>query len=92
MQSTTRVYINGRRWTIERGPVPRDSLGTCNWDTRTIRLAPSLVGVDLLDVLLHELAHARFPDLAEAAVEDFATTAAHLADRAGFRHPDHEED
>jgi hypothetical protein len=90
--SSTRVYINGQRWTITRGRVPADSLGTCNWATRTIRLAPSLVGVDLLDVLLHELAHARFPDLAEDAVEDFATTAAHLADRTGFKHPDHEED
>lgn len=87
-----RVYINGQRWTITRTRVPPDRLGDCNWSTRTIRLAPSLVGVDLLDVLLHELIHARFPDLAEHAVEDCATIAAHLADRAGFKHPDHEEE
>jgi hypothetical protein len=87
-----RVYVGDRRWTIQRVRYPRDRDGDCDWSKRLIRLADSLVGVQLLDALLHELLHARFGDLAEDVVDEFASTAAGILDSEGFKQADdHEE-
>lgn len=92
MNVATRVYIGDQLWRIRRVNYPRDRDGDCNWTTRTIRLHQNLHGLELLDTLLHELLHARFPDLAEEAVEDYASTAAAIAHAARFRQPDDEAD
>lgn len=89
-----RVCIGDRKWTIRHvGRLPPDRDGDCDWDARTIRVRSTLRGVKLCDILLHELLHARFWDLSEEAVEEFASTAAAILHREGFRQPDdHEED
>jgi hypothetical protein len=50
-----------------------------------IRIDPRVTGTDLLDTLIHELVHARWPDLHEEAVTEFATMAASVLDGERFR-------
>lgn len=88
----TRVYIGDRRWSIRRVDYPRDREGDCDWEKRTIRVHKSMHGLALMDVLLHEILHARFPDLSEATVEEVASTAAGILDAEGFRQADDHED
>jgi hypothetical protein len=78
------VYINGQRWKIRRARL-RGKCGDCDYGTRTIRIDSRLCGTDLLDTLIHELVHARWPDLHEEAVLEFATLAAGVIDAEGFR-------
>lgn len=89
-----RVYIGDRQWTIQHvGRLPPDRDADCDWKARIIRVRSTLHGVALMDALLHELTHARFWDLDESVVNEFASTAAAILDREGFRQPDdHEED
>lgn len=88
-----RVYIGERWWTIQHVQgLPADRDGDCNWQKRRIRVRSNLHGVALMDTLLHELLHARFWDIDESAVNEFASTAAAILDREGFRQPDDHED
>lgn len=88
-----RAYVDHQRWTIEHVRLRSDRHGECDWQKRTIRVHETLAGVALMDALLHELLHARFWDLDEGAVNEFASVAAAILDREGFRQPDdHEED
>ena len=48
--------------------------------------------LDLLDTLIHEVIHARWPDLHEEAVEEVATTLAGILDAEGFVHGESEGD
>jgi hypothetical protein len=92
MAQTRRVWVGGARWTIRRCRVPADRYGDCCHETRTIRIDARLTGETLCNVILHELIHARWPDLSESAVEEFADELAGVLDREGFRQPDdHEE-
>ena len=84
------VYIGEQRWKIIRAAL-RGIYGDCDYGTRTIRIHAGLRGVDLLDTLIHELIHARWPDLHEEAVVDFSETLSGLLDAEGFRHSDEEE-
>lgn len=78
------VYINGERWKIRRARLRR-AYGECDYNTRTIRIHHTLVGTELMDTLLHELIHARWPDLQESSVEEFATTLTAVLHEEGFR-------
>jgi len=44
---------------------------------------------DLVDTIVHELIHARWPDLHEDAVADFAETLSGFLDASGLLMPDH---
>jgi hypothetical protein len=81
------VYINGQRWKVRFCKL-RGRYGDCDYDTKTIRIHHTLTGRELMDTLLHELIHARWPDLLESAVEEFAETLAHVLDLEGFRRED----
>lgn len=86
------VYVGDQRWKILRKRMRKDD-GQCDYNTQTIRIDDRLHGVDLLDTLLHELVHARWPDLTEDAVAEFSETASGLLDAEGFRQPDdHDEE
>ena len=78
------VYINGERWKIRRAKL-RGKYGDCDYKTRTIRIHHTLTGTELLDTLLHELIHARWPDLLESSVEEFASTLTAVLDAERFR-------
>jgi hypothetical protein len=85
------VYVGEQRWKILRKRLRNDD-GQCDYNAKTIRIADTLHGVDLLDTLLHELIHARWPDLSEEAVAEFSETLSGVLDAEGFRQPDdHEE-
>lgn len=92
MKRTVSVVINGQRWRVRRCRVPASIYGDCDYDTRTIRVSAKLHGEDFLNVLLHELLHARFPDLSEECVSETADTLAAVVTFADFRHADDSED
>lgn len=79
-----RVYIGEKRWQINHVRYPRDRDGDCDWAKRLIRVAANLRGLALADALIHEITHARFPDLAEDSVEEFASTVAGILAAEGL--------
>ena len=81
------VYINGERWKIRRAKL-RGCYGDCNYATRTIRVHHTLAGTELMDTLLHEMIHARWPDLLETSVAEFASTLTGVLDAERFRRPE----
>ena len=68
--------INGKIWKIQFGHAGKtdriDNDGICDYEKRKILINPNS-GRCLVNVLAHELLHARFPDLEEDAVEDMGT-------------------
>lgn len=69
------LYIGGTRWKLQRTRL-RDRRGDCNLDRKTIRVCESLIGQELVEVLVHEIVHARVWDLDEQAVEDIGQSVA----------------
>ena len=85
------VYVGEQRWKIIRKRL-RDDDGQCDYQAKTIAIADTIHGVDLLDTLIHELIHARWADLSEDAVAEFSETLSGVLDAEGFRQDgDHEE-
>jgi hypothetical protein len=84
------IYVGDQRWKIQRVRLRSDD-GQCDYSKRTIRIADKLHGVDLLDTLIHELIHARWPDLHEDAVAEFSETLSGVVDAEGFRQADDQE-
>jgi len=84
---SARVYIGDQRWTIQitKNLAP-DRDGECDYDARTIRVHPSLQGETLLEVIVHEMLHARWPDLSEEAILEHSQEIAGTLYRLGFRH------
>lgn len=77
--------INGQRWRIDRSKKLLPKLyGRCDYSQRLISVCRSLSGVPLLDTLIHEVIHARWPDLSEEAVEEVASTLAAIITKEGF--------
>jgi hypothetical protein len=68
--------INGKSWKIQYGYAGKtdgvDNDGICDYDKRTIFISQKSTR-NLLNVLSHELLHARFKDLEEDAVEEMGT-------------------
>jgi hypothetical protein len=91
VRRTRSVYIADQRWKIVRARL-RGKYGECDYTNRTIRIHHTLAGTDLLDTLLHELIHARWPDLLESSVEEFSETLTAVLDAERFRRPEDEED
>ena len=71
-----RISIGGRKWLLEVGvKIPNDRWGDCsnpNSKRRRIRIHRAARGEVFLDVLLHELIHARWWALCETEVTEFA--------------------
>jgi hypothetical protein len=66
------IDIAGQRWTVRRCRVPSDRFGDCDYDKRVIRICHRLTGEAFCNTLCHEMIHARWPDLSEDAVREFA--------------------
>ena len=68
--------INQYLWKIKFGNAGRtdgvDNDGICDYDSRTILINPKSTR-NLLNVLSHELVHARFRDLEEDAIEEMGS-------------------
>lgn len=75
-KKTIKKQINGKSWKIQFGHAGKtdnvDNDGICDYETRTISINPKS-GRNLLNVLSHELLHARFQDLEEDAIEEMGT-------------------
>lgn len=82
------VYIGGQRWKVQWDQRLKDCYGICDYDTRTIRLRAGMDLADLVDTILHEMIHARWPDLNEEAVSDFAETMSGFLDACGLLRPE----
>jgi hypothetical protein len=86
--SSRQIWIGGERWRIRVCAVPKTIYGDCDYQKKTIRVSEKLHGEDRLNVILHELIHARWPDLSEDAVVEFADELAGIVYAHGFRHKD----
>lgn len=90
-QKSRTVYIGEQRWKITASKRLPTKYGDCDYGTRRIRICSTVSGVDLLNTLIHEIIHARWPDLHEEAVAEVADTLAGIIDAEGFRQPDDHE-
>lgn len=85
------VWISNKRWKLCFCKVPKSIHGDCNYETSTIRVSNKLTGVDKMDVIIHELIHARWPDISEESCSEFASELSAILTRSGFRDEwDHE--
>jgi hypothetical protein len=85
------VHIGDRRWRIRVCRVPSDRLGDCSTEKGTIRVSSKLVGVDFVEVLLHELIHARWWCLDEGEVTEFAEEASAVLEAFGVTREEDED-
>jgi hypothetical protein len=88
---TATVHIGSKKWKIRVCKVPADRLGDCNDETGTIRVSEKLVGVDFVEVLLHELIHARWWCLDEGEVTEFAEEASAVLEAFGVTREEDED-
>lgn len=77
------VTVNGKRWRLKWEYVPR-AFGECDLTGRGITVQPNMDNASTLDILVHEMLHARWPDLDEDAVNGFASDVAVAAQRCGL--------
>jgi hypothetical protein len=88
-----RVHIGKAWWVLEYvANLYKDRWGDCDWGKQRIRIRDKAAGVDRMDVIIHEVAHSRFPDLTEEAVTEFASITAAILHEDGFIRQDDEED
>ena len=85
------VYIGDARWKVHWDCRLRGLDGLCDYNAKTIKLRKGMPVPDLVDTILHEMIHARWPDLSEDAVADFAETASGFLDASGLLIPDHHD-
>jgi len=75
-KKSVKARINGQLWTIKFGhPGKTDGVtddGCCDYEKRLITINPNSQS-NLLNVLSHELIHARLSDLQEDTVEELGT-------------------
>ena len=77
------LYIGTQRWKVQRARL-RTHRGDCDITTKTIRVDEQLQGEELLEVLAHEIIHARLWDIDEAAVVDLGLAIAKAAANEGL--------
>jgi hypothetical protein len=75
-KKSVKARINGHLWTIKFGHPGKTAGvtddGCCDYEKRLITINPNSQS-NLLNVLSHELIHARLSDLQEDAVEELGT-------------------
>jgi hypothetical protein len=69
---TKRIAIDGKAWRIkiQRPPAREPYDGLCDKDSRTIYLHPDSLGDRGIELVCHEIVHARCFDLDEECVEE----------------------
>jgi len=84
-----KIAIAGVTWTVQTCRVPASIHGDCDYTRKRIRVSNKLKGRDFADTIIHELIHARWADLSEEAVAEFATEIACCLERFGCLVEDH---
>lgn len=79
------ININGKRWVVGYGYPGGEKIrgkirvhdGICNWEKRKIIIQAKNRGRSrsLAETIFHEVAHARFPDMNEDAIEELSSLA-----------------
>ena len=82
-------YIGQVRWKVHWDCRLRGIDGLCDYGAKTIKLRRGMPVPDLVDTILHEMIHARWPDLSEDAVVDFSETVSGFLDASGLLIADH---
>lgn len=74
---TKRVSIDGKTWRIklQRPPARQSYDGLCVKDDRTIYIHPEAIGHRGIELVCHELIHARLFDIDEEAVDEIGRLA-----------------
>jgi len=76
MKKSLKVRINGQLWTITYGiPGKTNGIiddGCCDYEKRKITINRNSES-NLLNVLSHEVLHARLPDFSEEAIEEIGS-------------------
>ena len=80
------VWIGDQKWKVRLCDTPPKTLGECDWNIREIRIYHGLRGEELTEVAVHELLHARWPDLSEEAVTEVAQEMAGVLTALGIKH------
>lgn len=65
------IEINEAQWSIGYGHPGKNNDGICDYTNHRITISNKSVR-SLLDVLAHEILHARFPDLTEESINETA--------------------
>lgn len=77
------IYIGDQRWKIQRARL-RTHRGDCDITTKTIRVDEQLHGEELVEVLAHEIIHARLWDIDEQAVVELGVAIAKAVANEGL--------
>lgn len=79
------MIIRRQHWSLEFADLRRSGYdGYCDCKNRRIVLATNPIRRRPLDVLLHELLHAEFPDLSEKTVAEVATDLTLILEQLGY--------
>lgn len=77
------IYIGDKRWKVQRERISTHR-GDCDINQRVIRADDRLQGEELLEVLAHEIIHARLWDIDEQAVLELGQAIARAAANEGL--------
>jgi hypothetical protein len=81
-QKITSIIINKKRWTIGYGfpgkTKGKVDEGSCNYEKRKVIIHHKKKGriCSLAEIVFHEIAHARFPDMKEDSINELGKIAA----------------
>ena len=91
MNTKIDATIRSDTWEIQetRENLGLDCLGVCVADAKVIITDPKLRGKTRLEVLVHEFAHAFFPDLEEDVVDQFGGQLGDVMWSLGYRRSKH---
>ena len=85
MKRSLSFWLGDQKWRIVRTTkLGQNNEGECHYDTKTLLVRSTLRGEELLEVVIHELLHARFPDFGEETVLEFGQEMAGIIYALGF--------
>ena len=85
MKRSLSFWLGDQKWRIKRtNKLGQNHEGECHYATRTLLVRATLRGEELLEVVIHELLHARFPDLCEETVLEVGQEMAAIIYALGF--------
>jgi hypothetical protein len=88
---TKQITLRNKRYLLKQVPYMGDAIGHCSDPSdvnKTIRLKSGLKGEEELEVLIHEMLHACFWDIAEESIDEAGVDIARVLWRLGYRKTD----